>query len=337
MKQYRIFVLLFFIITFFCKLIAIERVISGTIYDKQSGEVLIGVSIIDVSTSRSVVTNTQGHYSIWVSTVCDSTILKASYMSYSTQIKNIDCDSGKIDWYLEMRSIDLNEVVILDDTRTAHTPELSVFSLKKAELDVMPALGSEKDLLRYFQLLPGAQLTGDGNSNLYIRGGTSDQNLFLLDNIPLYHVSHLGGINSTFNADIIKSADLYLGAFPAQYGGRLSSVVDVHTKNGDLYKHHQSLTLGMLTSKLLIEGPLVYGKSSYLASFRLNTLPIFRVFDMNVDFFMYDANVKLNYIISPTDRLFFSFYSGDDALKLKIKDESFTSNIKLTISLWRKE
>lgn len=310
-------------------IVASERLISGTVYDKRNGEVLIGADIMDVSTGKNVITNAQGRYSIWVSMPCESTSLKVSYISYSTQIRNIGCETDKADWHLESSSIDLNEVVVSENTRTAHTPELSVFSLKKSELDAMPAFGAEKDLLLYFQLRPGAQLAGDGNSNLYIRGGTSDQNLFLLDDVPLYHVSHLGGFNSAFNADIIKSADLYLGAFPAQYGGRLSSVLDIHTKDGDLYTHHQSLTLGMLTSKITVEGPFVKGKSSYVASFRLNTLPLFKlIFDMNTEFSMYDANVKLNYIVSPADRLYFSFYAGEDALKLKVEDESFTSNIK---------
>jgi hypothetical protein len=124
---------------------------------------------------------------------------------------------------------------------------------------------------------------------------------------------------------------MYLGAFPAEYGGRLSSVVDVKTKDGDLYKHHQSVTLGMLTSKIMLEGPIFKGKAAYVASFRINTLPFFKMlWDMNIGYSMFDANIKLNYIISPNDRIYFSFYTGDDAMTYDLTgdNDSFSSDLK---------
>jgi hypothetical protein len=139
----------------------------------------------------------------------------------------------------------------------------------------------------------------------------------------LYHVSHIGGITSTFNADIIKSVDVYLGAFPARYGGRLSSVVDIRTKDGDMFKHRQKLTLGMLTSKLCLEGPIVQNRASYLVSARKNTIPFFKwIWDRDEQFNLYDLNLKINYQISPDDRIFFSFYSGSDGLKFSINNDS---------------
>jgi hypothetical protein len=308
-----------------------ERIITGVVADSNNGEVLIGATLFEKHTGKGTATDNQGHYTLWVSAVCDSVEIEASYMGYELQTKKPTCSETTINWTLEPSSFNLNEVVVSSNTRKAIDPNLSSFKINKQELDALPGFAGEKDLLKYLQLTPGVQLTGDGNSNLYVRGGSSDQNLFLLDDMPLYHVSHLGNLTSTFNADIIKSADMYLGAFPAEYGGRLSSVVDVRTKDGDLYNHHQSVTLGMLTSKLMLEGPLLKGKAAYVASFRINTLPFFKMFwDMNIGFSMYDANIKLNYILSPNDRIYFSFYTGDDAMTYDLTgdNDSFSSDLK---------
>lgn len=308
-----------------------ERIISGKVTDSKNGEVLIGASLFEKKSGKGTVTDHQGRYTLWIPVACDSVELEVSYMGYNLQSRKPDCNDINIDWKLEPSSFNLNEVVVSSNVRRAIDPNLSSFKINKQELDALPGFAGEKDLLKYLQLTPGVKLTGDGNSNLYVRGGGSDQNLFLLDDMPLYHVSHLGNLTSTFNADIIKSADMYLGAFPAEYGGRLSSVVDVRTKDGDLYNHHQSFTLGMLTSKLMLEGPVSKGKAAYVASFRINTLPFFKLFwDMDIGFSMYDANIKLNYILSPKDRVYFSFYTGDDAMTYNLTGDtdSFSSELK---------
>lgn len=314
-----------------CLAVTKDRIISGVVTDSKNGEVLIGASLFEKKTGKGTVTDNQGHYILWIPTVCDSVEIEVSYIGYVLQSRKPTCNEININWYLEPSSFNLNEVVVSSNVRRAIDPNLSSFKINKQELDALPGFAGEKDLLKYLQLSPGVQITGDGNSNLYVRGGSSDQNLFLLDDMPLYHVSHLGNLTSTFNADIIKSADMYLGAFPAEYGGRLSSVVDVRTKDGDLYNHHQSVTIGILTSKLMLEGPLLKGKAAYLASFRINTMPFFKLlWDMNIGFTMYDANIKLNYILSPNDRIYFSFYSGDDAMTYDLNGdkENFSSDLK---------
>lgn len=310
-----------------------DRIISGVVTDSNNGEVLIGASIFEKKSGNGTVTDNQGHYILWISMECDSVEIEASYIGYALQSRKPNCKELNIDWKLQPTLFNLNEIVVSSNVRKAIDPNLSAFRINKQELDALPGFAGEKDLLKYLQLTPGVQLTGDGNSNLYVRGGSSDQNLFLLDDMPLYHVSHLGNLTSTFNADIIKSADMYLGAFPAEYGGRLSSVLDIRTKDGDLYNHHKSITFGMLTSKLMLEGPILKGKAAYVASFRINTLPFFKMFwDMDIGFSMYDANIKLNYIISPSDRIYFSFYTGDDAMTYDLNgdNENFSSDLKTT-------
>lgn len=308
-----------------------ERIISGWVTDAKNGEILIGATVYDNVSRNGVVTDAHGHYTLWISTPGDSVDLIVSYIGYEPQHSKQMYTETTINWKLEPLSVHLTEVTVSARRRKATDPDLASFSVNKTELDALPGFAGEKDLLKYFQLTPGVQFTGDGNSNLYVRGGSSDQNLFLLDDMPLYHVSHLGNLTSTFNSDILKTADIYLGAFPAEYGGRLSSVVDVRTKDGDLYRHHQSFTVGLLTSKLMLEGPLIEGKAAYVASFRINTLPFFKMlFDMNIGFNMYDANVKLNYILSSSDRIYFSFYTGDDAMTYDLSgnEGSFNSSIK---------
>jgi len=307
-----------------------NKLISGTIYDAFSSEVLIGANVYDKISGKGTVTDNQGHYALWVSNVCDSVLLEVSYLGYNTQIMKPNCKLTEIDWKLTPTTFGLEEVEINAKRKNALDPKLASFKISKLELDALPGFAGEKDLLKYLQLTPGVQLTGDGNTGLFVRGGSNDQNLFLLDDMPLYHVNHLGNLVSTFNADIIKSAELFLGAFPAEYGGRLSSVVDVRTKDGDLNQHHKSLTLGMLTSKIQLDGPLIKGKMAYMASFRINTMPIFKwFFDMDTEFAMYDINLKCNYILTPKSRLYASFYTGEDAVRYNFEaaDENLTSDM----------
>ncbi|MDD3079985.1 MAG: carboxypeptidase-like regulatory domain-containing protein [Paludibacter sp.] len=306
------------------------KLLSGTISDSQSGELLIGASIFDQATNTGTITDTHGHYALWISQNCDSSVLEISYLGYSVKKIKPDCHTNIINIKLEPLFYNLPEFAINAYEQTTSESVHSSFSMNKKELDNFPGIAGEKDLLKYLQFSPGVQMTGDGNANLYVRGGSSDQNLFLLDDIPLFHVSHLGNITSTFNSDMIKTAELYTGGFPAEYGGRLSSVLDVRTKDGDIYNHHQQFTIGLLTSKILAEGPILKGKVSYVASIRVNTMPLLKwLYNLKVDFSMYDINLKLNYIISPEKRLYFSFYNGNDHIKTNIdgSDGNFTSAV----------
>jgi len=194
----------------------------------------------------------------------------------------------------------------------------------------LPEFVGEKDIIHALQLMPGIQSGSEGKASLFVRGGSQDQNLMLIDDVPLYNVNHYGGFPSTFNSDAIKDFKLYKGGFPARYGSRLSSVLDVRLKDGDLNKYNLSASIGLLSSRIMFEGPIKKGKSSFLFSFRKNTLPFFKViFQEKLTYRFYDFNSKFNFRINDKNRLLFSFYSGDDNVIIKEKSIVNTQSNKL--------
>ncbi|GHV08900.1 hypothetical protein FACS1894160_3950 [Bacteroidia bacterium] len=172
----------------------------------------------------------------------------------------------------------------------------------------------DPDILKSFQLLPGIQQGTEGQSGLIVRGSSNDQNLFLLDDVPMYYVSHLGNFTSIFDASAIKQAGLYKGFFPAAYGGRLSSIMDIRLKDGDLYKSHRELTLGTLVSKFFCEGPIKEGKTSYMLSARFCNLGLFMLMLDNAYYTFYDVNAKVTHRIDNRNKLYFTLYSGADMI-----------------------
>lgn len=331
----RSFLLCLLILPGFFSLTAQQRtgVLYGKVYDKDSQESLIGVNIRVLNHKEGTSTNAFGQYSLWLPGACDTLVVEASYLGYQTQQLKLLCLEGNQEytWVLERDIYGLDEFIVsANRNERALEKPLSTFQVNMIELNTMPSLSGEKDLLKHFQYTPGVQLAGDFNSNLYVRGGDYDQNLFLLDDMPLYHVSHLGGVLSTFNPDIIKSATILKGGFPARYGGRLSSVVDVHTKDGDMNKHQLHGTLGLISSKLCVHGPIAREKSSYLVSARKNTIPLHWFSAIDLQYAFYDVNMKLNTLFPNDDRLFFSFYSGFDKLKLAVQEEETINSLMKT-------
>ncbi|MBN1924500.1 MAG: TonB-dependent receptor [Prolixibacteraceae bacterium] len=288
-------------------------VISGKVFDQNSGEALIGATIYEEVGMAGASTNAHGYYSLKYDPYA-SALITVSFIGYESRSFMPDSISAIKNIYLSPATRELGEVVVTSGkSANVQKAQTSAFMVNKTELLTLPSLASEPDLNLYLQLTPGVSFAGDGNSNLYVRGGGHDQNLFLLDDMPLFHVSHFGGFFSTFNADIINSAILYKGGFPARHGGRLSSVVDVHTYDGDLYKFNGKLTLGLLFSKIAINGPISKGKSSYNISFRKNLFNYLDLLsDANIDFGFYDANIKLSAALSDVDKLYLSFYAGND-------------------------
>lgn len=288
-----------------------SAVFSGKVFDKKTGEALIGAAIYDEISHSGTTTNAQGYYSLKVNSL--PARISVSFMGYAPQLVMPDSATYK-NFYLAPTNKQLDEVVVTSSvTKTVQKAQVSSFMVSRQELLTLPSLASESDLNQYLQLTPGVSCAGDGNSNLYVRGGGHDQNLFLLDNMPLFHVAHFGGFFSTFNSDIINSATFYKGGFPARHGGRLSSVVDVNTYDGDLYDFNGKATIGLLFAKASVNGPIVKGKSSYNVSVRKNTLNYLGLLSgEDIDFSFYDANVKLNTVLSQNDKLYFSFYAGND-------------------------
>jgi len=195
--------------------------------------------------------------------------------------------------------------------------QMSQISLPIKQIEAMPAFLGETDVLKTIQLLPGIQSGSEGSSGLYVRGGSPDQNLILLDGSPVYNASHLFGFFSVFNTDAIKDVNIIKGAIPAHFGGRLSSVLEINMKEGNNKKYSGSITIGAVASKFVVEGPIIKGKTSFILSARRTYIDILaRPFmkGNNSGYYFYDINGKINHIFSMKDRLFFSVYTGDDKL-----------------------
>ena len=293
--------------------------ISGKITDLKNGEELIGASVSIPSLKSGTTTNAYGFYSL---TVPEGTYdIEFSYLGYVTQKKTIVLNQNqKINIELEESKKQLNEVVVktdrLNNDNVAQN-KMSVIKIDVKQVKKIPILLGEVDIIKAIQLLPGVQAAGDGSSNFIVRGGNIDHNLVQLDEAVVYNPSHVLGFFSTFNGDAIKDFELYKGGIPAQYGGRLASVLDVHMKDGNSKKLGVTGGIGVLSSRLTVEAPIIKDKSSFLISGRRSYFDVF--FPINPDLkdvtaYFGDLNLKLNYALSPKDKLYLSGYFGRDKL-----------------------
>jgi hypothetical protein len=292
--------------------------ISGTLRDKASGEELIGATVmVKELPNTGKAANEYGFYSI---TLPKGTYtLRANFVGYTEMIKTINLDKNqKIDWALENGKV-LEEVVVKATKEDNNITKTIMGSdkLDIKEIAKLPVIFGEKDVLKTLQLLPGIKSAGEGNSGFYVRGGGSDQNLILLDEAPVYNASHLLGFFSTFNSDAIKDATIIKGNSPSQYGGRLSSVLDVRMREGNDKEFQTSGGIGLISSRLSVEGPIQKEKSSFMISGRRTYADLF--LKASEDFkdnslYFYDLNAKANYRINENNRLFVSGYFGRDKL-----------------------
>jgi len=294
--------------------------INGYVQDSENKEKLIGATIYESLQNKGTITNEYGYFSLTLNK-SDSIHLTCSFIGYSTKIIRTFA-STTINIEL-IKGVRLDEVVVTATHANNKRNELGVLRIPMARIKEMPSLFGEIDIMKAMQLMPGVNLGSEGKSDLFVRGGNSSQNLILLDDVPMYYVNHLGGFFSVFNADAINNVKLIKGGFPARYGGRLSSVLDVRMKEGNMQKYEVNGTIGLLSSKLSIEGPLIKEKTSFIISARKNILPFFKVFfDEGIDYNFYDINAKLNHKISDKDRLFLSYYWGDDVFGISMKQSS---------------
>ncbi|MFC0875582.1 TonB-dependent receptor domain-containing protein [Saccharicrinis sp. FJH2] len=312
--------------------------IGGTISDKSSGEQLIQANVYIRALQQGTVTNYYGFYSISVEAGKDVEI-EYSYIGYEPVKLSLNLKKDTIINIELSQSLTLKEITVMDRSpqQTVETSQMSTVSLNPKQVKSMPVLFGEVDVLKTLQMMPGVAGGTEGTAGIYVRGGGPDQNLFLLDGVPVYNVSHALGIFSVFNADAIKSVDLVKGGFPARYGSRLSSVVDIRMKEGDLYNYHGEATLGLISSKILLEGPISKGKTSFLFAARRTYIdavaaPFIQLsntdpnVDINLDLYFYDINAKINHKFSDHDRLFLSVYNGRDVLGLGVTDKYSYSN-----------
>ncbi len=302
--------------------------ISGSIEDEESGEKIIGASVFDLKSKKGTTTNTYGFFSL--SLPPDSVDLLISSLGATPVKMKIKLDKN-ISLDLKLKSsTQLQTVEITEDRleRIEERSQMSMIEIPIEQIKSIPALLGEVDVLKVIQLLPGVQSGAEGTSGFYVRGGGPDQNLILLDGAPVYNASHLFGFFSVFNADAIKNVDLIKGGFPAHYGGRLSSVLDITMKEGNMRKYHGEGTIGIISAKLAIEGPIIKDKCSFIVSGRRTYIDLLaqplikkQTGGMGAGYYFYDVNAKVNYILSPKDRLFLSVYTGDDQFYAKQKSE----------------
>ncbi len=301
--------------------------ISGFISDSANGEMLFGGSVFAVGTMKGGAANEYGFYSL--SLPAGKYTLRYSYVGFRQKEITIDLTQDvKKDVKLSSAVVENAEVVIKADRNQdqVQSTQTSAISIPVDKIRLIPTIGGETDIIKVIQLMPGVKRGGEGQSQMFVRGGSGDDNLILLDEAVVYNVAHLFGFFSVFNNDALKDITMYKGGFPAQYGGRLSSVMDVRMKDGNNDKFHAVGGIGLLSSHLTIEGPIIKNKSSFLISARRSYID--QVFKLaykgqNVlPYYFYDANLKLNYNISDKNRIFVSSYIGDDVLATKTGNDS---------------
>jgi hypothetical protein len=336
----------FVLLLFFCGWLMLPNAraqnkytISGTIKDTLTGESLIGASITTAGFKQTgVLTNDYGYYSI--SLPAGDYTLVISYVGYKSISLNLSLHKNIIVNRSLAPGNELKEVVVSDKARAnanITNPQMGLDKLDAAQLNSVPVLLGEKDLLKTIQLLPGVKSTGDANSGFYVRGGGADQNLILLDGAQVYNATHLFGFFSIFNSDAIKDVSLYKGGMPASYGGRLSSVLDVKMDEGNNQTYGFEGGIGLISSRIKAEGPIVKGKSSFMVSARRTYADIFLKLSgdstlKGSSLYFYDLNAKLNYQIDEKNTLYLSGYYGQDNIGLK---DNFSTNWGNTTASFR--
>ena len=305
----------------FCCSFAQERprTIRGTAKDAKTGEVLIGATIrVRELNTTGAVTNDYGFYSLTIPRGTYS--LEARFVGYTTEIDTIVLDSNRtVNFELHEEPVHVGEVVVSAERtdNNVTSTNMTLNKIETKELQSIPVLLGEKDVLKTVQLLPGIKSAGEGSTGFYARGGGTDQNLILLDEAPVYNPSHVLGFLSTFNSDAIKDVKVITGGIPAEYGGRLSSVVDIRTNDGDTKHFRGTGGVGLLDSRLTLEGPIVTDTASFLISGRRTYADLFlklsgdSALEKTVLYF-YDLNGKVNYTLGEDDRIFLSAYLGSD-------------------------
>ncbi|PWJ57656.1 outer membrane receptor for ferrienterochelin and colicin [Dyadobacter jejuensis] len=293
-----------------------KLIISGTVRDEATGELLVGATVKDSLSQTGVQTNAYGFFSLEIPS--GDHPLTVSFVGYSPCYI---ADFTSLKYPLEVRLKQANllqEVTVKEDKMK--TMPIGGLSISMDKIKSMPALLGEVDVLKALSFTPGVSTGTEGSAGLYIRGGTPDQNLILLDEVPVYNVTHLGGFFSVFNPSSLKSVELFKGAFPARYGGRLASVIDLTMKDGNNQKFGGEVGIGILNQNLTLEGPIIGNKASFIVSGRISTLglsPLLQPkkssgYGETREYRFYDLNAKFNYQINKTDQIYLSVYNGFD-------------------------
>ena len=302
--------------------------LSGYLTDHTSGEPLIGTNVYELDQGRGAATNLYGFYSLTLP--AGSHRLRFSSLGYQADtVMLFLTQDTTVSRTLAPTTTQLQAVTVVSKNPRIESPQMSSIALRPAEMERLPTLAGEVDLIKVAQLLPGVQSGNEGSSDLIVRGGGPDQNLILLDGVPVYNVGHLLGLVSVFNTDAVKQVDLIKGGFPARYGGRLSSVVDIRLKEGNTQERHGAGAVGLLSAKYLMEGPLgKQGNTSYLLAVRRTWIDLLAGLAQTItdspdrgQYNFFDLNAKINHRFSDRDRVYLSAYAGRDGFSTSIEDE----------------
>lgn len=312
-----------------------QYTISGYVQDNASGENLIGVSIYDKENYKGTASNQYGFYSLTMGE--GDYVIVYSFIGYKSITKNITLNKNiRLNIGLNSDAIITEEIVITGEKldKNVSSSNMSQVKLEVGNIKKLPVILGEIDILKSAQLLPGIQSGGEGNSGLYVRGGGPDQNLILLDEAIVYNAAHLFGFFSVFNADAIKDINIIKGGMPAEYGGRLSSVLDITMKDGNNKEYKADGGIGLLSSRLTIQGPVQKEKSSFIISGRRTYIDVLSKPFIAEDnafngsgYYFYDLTTKINYRISDKDRLYLSGYFGRDVFNFANEDNGFAIKI----------
>ena len=311
--------------------------VSGYITDQTSGETLIGAGVLVEESGRKTptgaVTNAYGYYTLTIPR--GKVALQYSYVGYESVGMELDLQRDTTVNIVLNPSAQIKEAtVVAQKDAGIQSTYLGAIDIPLVHIQRTPVVFGEADVLKAIQLMPGVQGGNEGFTGLYVRGGGPDENLILLDGVPIYNVDHMLGILSVFQTEAVKKVTLYKGSFPARYGGRVSSIVDIRTNDGNMKETHGSIGVGALTEKFHLEGPIIKDKLSYSLSARgLHTIffdPLIRYLGKRVsdngeevygNYFFYDLNGKLTWRLSDSDRFFLASYNGRDQMNVKYTED----------------
>jgi len=309
--------------------------LNGYVKDSLSGETIIGATVAVNGLSRGVTSNQYGFYSLTLDE--GEYDIQVSHVSYMGQVVPLHLHSNQtLNFDLLSKSALINEVVVYSKKRDGNVKnaQMGKIDLTMNQVRAIPAFMGEVDILKAIQLLPGVQSAGEGNAGFYVRGGGPDQNLIMLDDAVVYNTGHLFGFFSIFNGDAIKNVSLIKGGMPAQYGGRLSSVLDVSMKEGNINKFQTEGGIGLIASRFSVQGPIKKEKASFIVSARRTYIDaLVKPFVSKSSsfygsgYYFYDLNAKVNYRFSDKDRLYLSGYFGRDVFDFRNSKRSFNTNI----------
>ncbi len=302
-----------------------KRTISGYITDGQTGEKLIGALVVDTVSKKGATTNEYGFFSLTIP--AKRADLYISYYELKPQYVVCELGTDVINIALDVLN-EIEEVTVIGAKREIENSGNGTIRLQMDKVDKLPLILGEKDVMRMIQLLPGVKSGGEASSGIYVRGGGPDQNLILLDGVPIYNASHLFGFFSVFNSDAISNVELIKGGFPARYGGRVSSVLNMRMKEGNLKHYNVEGSIGIISSRILVEGPIKKNKTSFMFSARRTYLdvlikPFIKNNSTNGGYFFEDFNAKIQHKINEKHHLFLSGYFGLDKVSIKSNQAAY--------------